>query len=74
MQAGRSAHDLVDAQAVRAALERSGGHRAAAARALGIHKTTLFRRMKRLGIPLPAGDGRSARRPSPARGEGDAAG
>ncbi len=74
MPSGRSAHDLLDAQAIRTALERNGGHRTAAARALGIHKTTLFRRMKRLGIPLPAGDGRSVRRPQPARGEGNAAG
>jgi transcriptional regulator of acetoin/glycerol metabolism len=56
----RRAHDLLDAHAVRDALERSGGHRAAAARALGIHKTTLFRRAKRFGIALPARDGRSS--------------
>jgi PAS domain S-box-containing protein len=51
---GRSAHELIDAQAIRAALERHGNNRAAAARALGIHTTTLFRRMKRLGVPRPS--------------------
>jgi DNA-binding NtrC family response regulator len=44
------AHDLIDAQAIREALDRCAGSRQAAARLLGIHKTTLFRRMKRLGI------------------------
>ncbi len=57
----RSAHDILDAQAILAALERTNNNRAAAARDLGIHKTTLFRRMKRLGIPLPEEDGRSRR-------------
>ena len=57
---GRSAHDMLDAQAIQAALERNGDSRAAAARELGIHKTTLFRRMKKLGIPRPARDGRSS--------------
>jgi PAS domain S-box-containing protein len=60
---GRTAHDVLDAQAIHSALERNGDSRAAAARELGIHKTTLFRRMKKLGIPRPERDGRSARRP-----------
>jgi transcriptional regulator with PAS, ATPase and Fis domain len=55
-------HDLLDAQAIRAALERNGYDRSAAARELGIHKTTLFRRMKRLGLSFPDQDGRSRRR------------
>jgi transcriptional regulator with PAS, ATPase and Fis domain len=55
----QTAHDLLDTQAIRAALERNGFNRAAAARDLGIHKTTLFRRMRKLGIPLPQQDGRS---------------
>ncbi len=49
----RSAHDILDAQAIRAALERHYGNRSAAARELGIHKTTLFRRIKKLGLSLP---------------------
>ncbi|MBN1626744.1 MAG: sigma 54-interacting transcriptional regulator [Deltaproteobacteria bacterium] len=56
-----SAHDLLDAQSIRSALERNNYNRIAAARDLGIHKTTLFRRMKKLGIPLPEKDGRSGR-------------
>ena len=55
----RSAHDILDAQAIRAALERNAFNRLAAAKELGIHKTTLFRRMKKLGISLPEQDGRS---------------
>ncbi len=54
----RSAHDLIDAQAIYAALERNHFNRTAAARDLGIHKTTFFRRIKRLGLVLPPQDGR----------------
>ena len=57
----RSAHDILDAQAIRAALERNAFNRLAAAKELGIHKTTLFRRMKKLDISLPERDGRSQR-------------
>lgn len=55
----RSSHDILDAEAIWSALERNGYNRQAAARELGIHKTTLFRRIKRLGIELPESDGRS---------------
>ncbi len=41
------------------ALRRSGGNRTAAARQLGIDPSTLFRKVKALGIELPATDGRS---------------
>jgi len=57
----QTAHDLLDAQSIRAALERNNYSRMAAARELGIHKTTFFRRIRKLGIPLPKRDGRSAR-------------
>jgi PAS domain S-box-containing protein len=54
-----SAHDLIDAQAIHLSLERNQYNRTAAARELGIHKTTLFRRIKKLGIILPEKNGRS---------------
>ena len=41
------------------AIRRHGGNRKAAARALGIHPSTLFRKIKSLGIELPENDGRS---------------
>ena len=49
----RNAHDILDAQAIRAALEHNAFNRLAAAKELGVHKTTLFRRMKKLGLSLP---------------------
>lgn len=55
----RSARDVLDAQAIRGALQRNAFNRLAAARDLGIHKTTLFRRIKKLGIALPEQDGRA---------------
>jgi transcriptional regulator with PAS, ATPase and Fis domain len=54
----KSAHDLLDAKAIQSALERNGFNRLAAAKELGIHKTTLFRRIRKLGIKLPKMDGR----------------
>ena len=39
------------------ALRRNGWNRAQTARELGIHKTTLYRKMKRYGIRPPDGDG-----------------
>jgi PAS domain S-box-containing protein len=44
------------------AIRRHGGSRTAAAKELGIHPSTLFRKIKSLGIELPGGDGRNARR------------
>ena len=58
----RSAHDILDAQAIRSALERADFNRLAAAKELGIHKTTLFRKIKRLGIEMPGQDGRARRK------------
>jgi PAS domain S-box-containing protein len=49
----------VEAQTIREALERNAGNRLAAAQELGMHKSTLFRKVKLLGIELPAEDGRS---------------
>lgn len=42
-----------EAQVIRDALERTGYNRLASARELGIHKSTLFRKIKALGIDLP---------------------
>ena len=55
----RSAHDTLDTQAILAAVSRNGCNREAAAKDLGIHKTTLFRKIRKLGITLPEQDGRS---------------
>jgi len=55
----RTARELLEAQTIQNALERNTFNRLAAAKELGIHKSTLFRKMKQLGIPLPAKDGRS---------------
>jgi PAS domain S-box-containing protein len=41
------------------ALQRNEWNRVAAARELGIHKSTLFRKIRRLGLRLPETDGRS---------------
>ncbi len=47
---------------IESALERNHGNRQAAADELGIHKTTLFRKLKALGIEPPEKDGRSSKR------------
>jgi transcriptional regulator with PAS, ATPase and Fis domain len=49
----------IEAQAIRDALDRNRQNRIAAAQDLGIHKSTLFRKAKALGIVLPDKDGRS---------------
>ncbi len=54
----REARNLLDARYIQAALERNNYNRTAAARELGIHKTTLLRRIKKLGLHLPEKDGR----------------
>ena len=54
-----AARDLLDVQTIRTALERNDFNRLAAAKELGIHKSTLFRKIKKLGISLPRKDGRS---------------
>ena len=49
-----------------ATLERCDWNRLAAARTLGIHKSTLFRKIRALGIELPERDGRHRERVGPA--------
>ena len=51
--------NAIEARAIREAIERNGGNRLAAARELGMHKSTLFRKVQILGIDLPEQDGRS---------------
>lgn len=61
---GISRHGLHDtarqaeADAILEALRRHGYHRGATARALGIHPSTLHRKIRALGLQLPAQDGR----------------
>ncbi len=57
----KSAHDIVDIEAIQKALERNGYSRLATAKELHIHKTTLFRKIKKLGIILPEVDGRKSK-------------
>ena len=49
----------LEPQMIRQALRRNHYNRAAAARELGMHKSTLFRKIKALGVSLPKRDGRS---------------
>jgi PAS domain S-box-containing protein len=49
----------VEVGVIEEALRRNGYNRLAAARDLGIHKSTLFRKIKSLGIRLPDIDGRT---------------
>ena len=51
--------DVLQSHLIRAALERNQWNRRAAAKELGIHVTTLWRRARRLGIELPDRDGRN---------------
>ncbi len=50
-----------EADTIRAALKRNSYNRLAAAKDLGIHKSTLFRKLKKYQIDLPDVDGRSSR-------------
>jgi PAS domain S-box-containing protein len=62
----RSAVQIAEAEVITEALRRNRNSRMAAARDLGMHRSTFFRRVKALGIALPEEDGRSrkARRPA----------
>ena len=53
--------DVLHGQLILAALERNRWNRRAAADELGIHPTTLWRRARRLGLSMPAQDGRKRR-------------
>jgi len=55
--AGRALRDM-EALHILEAVRRHGGNRTAAARELGISPSTLFRKVKRLALELPARDGR----------------
>ncbi len=52
----------IETQTILEALKRNHNNRLATAKELGIHKSTLFRKMKSLGISLPKQDGRSRKR------------
>ena len=53
---------LTESQVIQDALKRNQFNRLATARDLGMHKSTLFRKIKHLGIHLPKTDGRSKRK------------
>ncbi|WP_045217283.1 sigma-54 interaction domain-containing protein [Desulfonatronovibrio magnus] len=55
----KMARQNIEARAIYDAIERNNFNRQAAARELGIHKSTLFRKIKELNITLPEQDGRS---------------
>ena len=57
----RAVRAASEEEAIRAALERTNYNRLAAARELGMHKATLFRKIKKLNLDLPPIDGRSSR-------------
>lgn len=49
---------MMEAQMIRDALTENANNRLATARSLGMHKSTLFRKVRALGIELPPEDGR----------------
>lgn len=51
--------EVAERRSIQVALERNHYNRAATADELGIHKTTLYRKMKSLGIPFPEKNGRN---------------
>ena len=59
---GKSDLKSMEVRAIMEGLERNRYNRLATARELGIHKSTLFRKIKELGIALPRADGRSNRK------------
>ncbi|RLB55996.1 MAG: Fis family transcriptional regulator [Deltaproteobacteria bacterium] len=61
-QDGDESLDDCERRVIMNALKKNGFNRLAAARHLGMHKSTLFRKIKRLGLELPTADGRSTLR------------
>ncbi len=57
---GKSGFSQLEAAYLTQALERHGWHRENTARELGIHRTTLQRKIKKLGLIPPIRDGRSS--------------
>jgi len=57
-----AARRLTEFQIIQESLKRNRFNRLATARDLGMHKSTLFRKIKQLGIQLPKTDGRSKKR------------
>ena len=55
---------VCEVQSIITALRRNNNNRTAAARDLGIHKSTFFRKIKKMGIDLPHIDGRFRNKPS----------
>jgi len=53
--------DRIQAEYIREALERHDGHRGLTARELGMHRSTLNRKIRKLGLEPPAMDGRNLR-------------
>ncbi len=45
--------DFAEAQAIKEAIKKCNGNKTAAAKLLGVHKTTFFRKIRLLGIALP---------------------
>jgi PAS domain S-box-containing protein len=58
----RTTREAIEAQAIGAALARNSYNRLAAARELGVHKSTLFRKIKKLGLALPRAERGKRRR------------
>jgi transcriptional regulator with PAS, ATPase and Fis domain len=56
----RALHRATEEEVIRDALARNGYNRLATARELGMHKSTLFRKLKKWKIDLPEIDGRSS--------------
>ncbi len=55
----RTSRNLIETHNIASALKTCGFNRLQAAKTLGIHKSTLFRKLKKLGITPPQQDGRS---------------